>query len=147
MHCRGGSHQATAEAQTARFKAAKRWAEAAEAARKEDLLRAKMCSLRRFKALFFHSRRKEKVRQETEAKRWPRRRRRKQRFEIMNEADERESMAALEQRDGSQVEGAVASANFFETGFFWKNFRGIKKGPTRGPIGEGRCRQSEPARR
>ena len=89
-------------------KAAKRWAEAAEAARKEDLLRAKMCSLRRFKALFFHSRRKEKVRQETEAKRWPRRRRRKQRFEIMNEADERESMAALEQRDGSQVEGAVA---------------------------------------
>ena len=39
----------------------------------------------------------EKVRQETEAKRWPRRRRRKQRFEIMNEADERESMAALEQ--------------------------------------------------
>ena len=65
-------------------------------------------------ALFFHSRRKEKVRQETEAKRWPRRRRRKrprrrrrkQRFEIMNEADERESMAALEQRDGSQVEGA-----------------------------------------
>ena len=59
-------------------------------------------------ALFFHSRRKaEKVRQETEAKRWPRRRRRKQRFEIMNEADERESMAALEQRDGSQVEGAV----------------------------------------
>ena len=36
-------------------KAAKRWAEAAEAARKEDLLRAKMCSLRRFKALFFHS--------------------------------------------------------------------------------------------
>ena len=70
-------------------------------------------------ALFFHSRRKEKVRQETEAKRWPRRRRRKQRFEIMNEADERESMAALEQRDGSQVEGAVASATF-ETGFFWK---------------------------
>ena len=44
----------------------------------------------------------------------------------MNEADERESMAALEQRDGSQVEGAVASATF-ETGFFWKNFRGIKK--------------------
>ena len=77
-------------------------------------------------ALFFHSRRKEKVRQETEAKRWPRRRRRKQRFEIMNEADERESMAALEQRDGSQVEGAVASATF-ETGFFWKNFRGIEK--------------------
>ena len=67
------------------------------------------------------------MRQETEAKRWPRRRRRKQRFEIMNEADERESMAALEQRDGSQVEGAVASATFFETGFFWKNFRGIKK--------------------
>ena len=31
----GGGSQATAEAQTARFKAAKRWAEAAEAARKE----------------------------------------------------------------------------------------------------------------
>ena len=30
-------------------KAAKRWAEAAEAARKEDLLRAKMCSLRHFR--------------------------------------------------------------------------------------------------
>ena len=45
----GGGSQATAEAQTARFKAAKRWAEAAEAARKEDLLRAKMCSLRHFR--------------------------------------------------------------------------------------------------
>ena len=88
------------------------------------------------------------MRQETEAKRWPRRRRRKQRFEIMNEADERESMAALEQRDGSQVEGAVASATF-ETGFFWKKiWAGIKKkDPPGGPLGEGRCRQPEPARR
>ena len=78
-------------------------------------------------ALFFHSRRKEKVRQETEAKRWPRRRRRKQRFEIMNEADERESMAALEQRDGSQVEGAVASA-ILKPAFFGRKFgRGLKK--------------------
>ena len=101
-------------------------------------------------ALFFHSRRKEKVRQETEAKRWPRRRRRKQRFEIMNEADERESMAALEQRDGSQVEGAVASATsplLLKPAFFGRISVGLKKGPTRGPIGEGRCRQSEPARR
>ena len=67
----------------------------------------------------------------------------------MNEADERESMAALEQRDGSQVEGAVASA-ILKPAFFGRKFpvEGIKKkDPPGGPLGEGRCRQSEPARR
>ena len=44
----------------------------------------------------------------------------------MNEADERESMAALEQRDGSQVEGAVASA-ILKPAFLEENLGGDKK--------------------